>query len=236
MGISRVAVFGALLLSVVGCVPPYVIPEPLDRQVDRQLSLTRLRQDPELYKGATVVLGGVVLGAKIVQEGTEIEVLQLPLDGADRPTGAYEYSEGRFLLLDPERRDPAVLQHRLVTAVGEVLGAKILKVDEFEYPVPFLSARFVQVWQGAGSYPGDTGYPYSYPYSYPYAYPYYYPYAPYYPYFYVNPFFWGPTFHYPGPPAGPAVRRFAPPMGGGPPVSPPRPSTPGPGAPGRRFN
>jgi outer membrane lipoprotein len=246
----RAAALTALLLSAAGCVPRYVVPEQLEPQVDRSVGFSQLRQDAARHVGASVVLGGSVLDAKLVPEGTRIEVLQLPLDAADRPSGAPEHSEGRFLLIDPQRTDPAVLQQRLVTVVGEVLGTKVEKVDEAEYTYPWLSARFIHVWRGGYDYPPGASSPYYYPYYYPYYAPYSYPYAPYYysPYLYGDPFYWsapyfygsyyyygsGGSSHRDSPP-----RRFEPPSGGGaPPPSAPPPASPRPpsgGGGGRIF-
>lgn len=239
----RAIVAGGLLLSAAGCFPGYVVPEPIYGQVNRGVSFAQLKLDAERYRGTNVLLGGEVLDAKILPEGTQIEVLQLPLDAFDRPSGAYDSSEGRFLLVDPERRDPVVLQRRLITVVGEVLGARVLKVDEAEYQYPYLSVRFLHVWRGAGDYPRGSTYPYAYPdaypYSYPYPYPYYYPYAPYYNW-YWDPFYWSGSFYYydySGPSHhGRAERRFEAPAGGGRPSSPgPSPNQGGGGGGGRRF-
>ena len=235
MRCGRVAAVVAVCLSVGGCIPQYVVPEPLDSQINRTVSFAQLRQSADQFKGATVVLGGVVLNAKNLPEGTEIEVLQVPLVAYDRPEGPVEASEGRFLVIDPERRDPAVLGNRRITVVGTVIGTKVLTVDQFEYPFPYLSARFIQVW---GS---PNGYVAPYPYYYYPSYPYYY--YPYYPSFYLGlgPFWYGPSGGYHGAPP-PPPRSFGAPPGGGP-SGPSGPGGPG-GGPsggpggggGRRFN
>jgi outer membrane lipoprotein len=203
-----------------GCMPRYVVPEQLDRQVDRTVSFSQLKQDVERHKGASLVLGGVVLNARLLREGTQIEVLQLPLDAADRPAGPLEYSEGRFLLTDPARRDPAVLLNRRVTVVGEVIGTKVQTVDESEYAFPYLSARFIHVWARASGYPYDMQYPYYYPDYYPYSYPSL--------SLELYPFWYGPLW-YDAPHAVPPPHRFEPPPASRPPPSPPRPPSPSPG-------
>lgn len=241
----RAAAAGLLLLVAGGCLPAYVVPDSLDRQVDRSVSFSQLKGDAARYTGASVVLGGEVLNARIFPEGTEIEVLQLPLDASDRPVGDYGYSEGRFLVIDPERRDPIVLRRRLITVVGEVLGTKVQQIDEAEYAYPYLSSRFIRVWRGPSDYPADAVYPYSYPYpyTYPYAYPYSYPYGFYYYPYYYDPFFWSGSFyyydyhdHYGRPRGGPAQRRFEPPAPrGGTPPSDSGGGGVGGGGGGRRF-
>jgi len=113
-----------------GCANYYVIPESLDQKIDRTVTFADLKQNPEKYKGKTVALGGLVLRAKHLKEGTQIEVLQIPLSRSDRPDYTTEASEGRFLLLDPEHHDPAVLQNHRITVVGEVIGQRVQTIDE----------------------------------------------------------------------------------------------------------
>ena len=174
-----------------------------------------------------------MLGARNLEEGTQIEVLQLPLGDYDQPDGPLESSGGRFLVIDPERRDPAVLQNRLVTIVGQVIGTKVQKVEEFDYAYPYLSALFVHLWGSANEYDYGAPNPYYYQ-SYP-AYPYY----PY-PYLGLYPFWYGPAGYYGAPHGGPwyapPPRSFgAPPGGMPPPAHSPAPG-PGPGGGPRRFN
>jgi starvation-inducible outer membrane lipoprotein len=223
----------AVSWSGAGCIPPRVVPDPLLRQVDRTVSFAQLKQEAEQHKGALVALGGAVLSARLLQEGTLIEVLQLPLDPADRPAGPFEISEGRFLLIDPGRRDPAVLLNRRITVVGEVIGTKIQRVDEFEYVFPYLSARFIHVWGTSRDMTYDAYYPYSYPYYYPYPYPRY-------PYIFLDlsPTWYGPSW-YDGPhggprPSAPPPRGFEAPPGGNPSSPPPQPPAPSPGGGMRR--
>lgn len=177
MRVGPAAAIGALCLSLAACIPPYIIPDPLFRQVDQKVTFARLKREADQLKGATVALGGVVVGAKRVEGGTEIEVIQLPLSAYDEPEGPLARSEGRFLVIDPEGREPAQLQNRGITVVGQVVGMRIEKVEEFEFSYPFLSAKFIHLW-GLASGPGPRA-----------PAPYYdqlYPLYPYYPYFYMD--------------------------------------------------
>ncbi|MBI3597769.1 MAG: Slp family lipoprotein [Nitrospirae bacterium] len=202
----------ATSLLIGGCMSYYAIPEPLDKEIDRSVTFTDLKQDPDAHKGKVLALGGVVLRAKNLKEGTQIEVLQLPLDRSDQPDFPLEASQGRFLVLDPEHHDPAVLKNRRITVVGEVIGKKIDTIDEFEYTFPYVSARLIHIWSERRGY--------EYP---PY---FYYPY-PYY-YYYPDPFLYGYPYWYYGPPivvpptTPPPGRRFDAPQGkeSSPPQSP----------------
>src|SRR5207253_10730880 len=68
-----------------GCAPMSDIPASLQTQVDHTLTFSQLKESPPSYKGHLVLLGGEVLTAKRLKEGTRIEVLQLPLDGYQTP-------------------------------------------------------------------------------------------------------------------------------------------------------
>ena len=118
-----------LLLLFWGCVLSasctsigYVIPEPLASQVDPTLSFNDITQAPTSHAGKVIALGGGVLHAKRVQEGTVLEILQLPLSQG-KPVGERSASLGRFLAVQQSFLDPATLiEGTRVTLVGQVSG------------------------------------------------------------------------------------------------------------------
>lgn len=209
----------AISLLIGGCMNYYAIPETFDKEINRSVTFTELKEDPDAHKGMVLALGGVVLLAKNLKDGTLIEVLQLPLDRYDQPDSPLESSQGRFMVLDPEHHDPAVLKNRRITVVGEVIGKKIDAIDEFEYTFPYLSARMIHIA------PEQSAYDY-YPYYY-YPYPYYYdPFMYGYPY-YGYPYWWyGPPVGFPPSTAPPPGRQFNSPSGNKsvPPQTPSSPS------------
>lgn len=135
---------------------PQVIPKELEAQVDRDVSFLQVKQAPLSYKNRTIVLGGEVLSAKRGNDGTHIEVLQLPLDGSFEPVMDRSKSLGRFLGIQKEFLDPATLPARtLVTIVGEVTGVTTLPLDQTEYSYPTLTVKHVKVWEPRHPYPGS---------------------------------------------------------------------------------
>lgn len=56
-----------------------------------------------------MVLGGVALKAKRLKAGTQIELLQLPLDTGESPILDRQQSQGRFLAVQQEFLDPATI-------------------------------------------------------------------------------------------------------------------------------
>lgn len=118
--------------------------EPL---VDRTVSFRDVLASPESYKGRVLVLGGEVLKAKRLQDGTQIEFLQLPLEDGEEPIPDRQQSQGRFLALQQEFLDPAtVVQGTRVTIVGEVSGAKTDRLDDVEYRYPMLIVKHLHTW------------------------------------------------------------------------------------------
>src|SRR2546427_127279 len=73
------AALAATLFLASGCVSSELVPTNMEAQIARDLPFESIKAEPEKYKGRVVVLGGKVLSAKRLKEGTQIEVLQLPL-------------------------------------------------------------------------------------------------------------------------------------------------------------
>ena len=156
---------GALLLT--GCVTSQLVPPEMESRVVREFSFESLKTDPEKLKGRMIVLGGKVLSAKRLKEGTQIEVLQLPLDGSDTPLFNLSDSKGRFLAYQMEFLDPATLPvGTMVSMIAEVVGVKTMPLDEVDYQYPLLKVSTLKILGDAGSshyrYWPPIGAPYPY--------------------------------------------------------------------------
>jgi outer membrane lipoprotein len=139
-----IALVGMLL---VGCAATPVIPPELKEKVDWTVPFSQIKASPESYRGRVIVVGGMVLSAKPLKDRARIEVLQLPLDGNQEPTGRLTDSQGRFLLFHKEFIDPATIPlGTRLTAVAEVTGSETLKLDEIEYVYPSLEGRSLTIW------------------------------------------------------------------------------------------
>ena len=97
MRTRRVHVCLSVLLAwMTGCVSsPKVIPESLESQVDESITFDQIIANPNAYKGRVVLIGGEVLKANGLRAGTQLEVLQLPLEDSQRPTPERIGSKGR---------------------------------------------------------------------------------------------------------------------------------------------
>ena len=140
-----------LSLVAVGCASsPVGIPETLESHLDKNLTFTDVLTSPESYKGRLILLGGEILKAKRLKEGTQVELLQLPLNKDQEPTTDLKQSQGRMFVLHPGSLDPATLTPgMLVTFVGEVSGSIIEKMDEVDYRYPTLTVKHWYIWSPA---------------------------------------------------------------------------------------
>jgi outer membrane lipoprotein len=141
-------ILGVLFLIGLGCVSgPEVVPEVLQTQIDPSVTFRQMLEEPTVHQGAVVLLGGEVLSAKRLTEGTRLEILQLPLDDSEGPVIDRTASQGRFLAFESAFLDPATLPpNTRVTLVGEITGATRAKLDEMEYRYPTLNIKHLYVW------------------------------------------------------------------------------------------
>lgn len=134
-----------LPVFVLGCATT-MLPYQVTTDVDRSVTFDDIRKDPEALSGKKIVLGGEIIQARALKEGTEMEILQKPLDYYDVPLVTDE-SHGRFLVTFKEFLDPQVFKEgRRITIVGEVKGKKVLPLGGTEYAYPSIAGRYVQLW------------------------------------------------------------------------------------------
>ena len=133
---------------LVGCSSQRIVPESMEPLVDRTVSFQDVLISPESYKGRVLVLGGEVLNAKRLRDGTQLELLQLPFEEGEEPSLDRQRSQGQFLALQQEFLDPATMaEGTRVTIVGEVSGAKTDRRDDVEYRYPTLIVKHLHVWR-----------------------------------------------------------------------------------------
>ena len=143
----------ALAMLLAGCASGTVVPASLQARLDKTLTFPQLRESPDSYRGHLTVLGGEILSAKRLKEGTRIEVLEIPLDGLLQPGLDRTASQGRFIAVQKEFLDPATIPPGTrVTLVGEVTGAVADKLDETDYTYPMLEIKSLKVWPRVESF------------------------------------------------------------------------------------
>ena len=142
---ATAAVLLLALLSSTGCAP--IFPREALDTVDRRITFAELRNNPEQYKGARVLLAGVIIALRNTREGTLIEVLQKPADGRGGPVETDE-TGGRFILQSGQFLDAAVYRTgRRLSVIAEVLGRKELPLDEMLYAYPLLEVQHLHLWE-----------------------------------------------------------------------------------------
>jgi outer membrane lipoprotein len=140
--ILMIAVLPAMTMS---CAP--VFPREALDKVDTRITFAELRKNPEQFKGARVLLAGVIIAARNTREGTLIEVLQKPADSRGGPVETDD-TEGRFILQSSQFLDAAVYRPgRRLSVIAEVLGRKELPLDEILYVYPLLVIRELHLWE-----------------------------------------------------------------------------------------
>ena len=123
------------VLFVTGCA--HQISEKSLALADRNVSFSKLRENPDAYRGKLVILGGTVADVTSLPEGTQLEVIQYEVDRRETPDPT-TVSGGRFLAITPDKlRLPACRPGARVSLAGEVAGRKVqpLKGEAYSYPV-----------------------------------------------------------------------------------------------------
>ncbi|MBM4034597.1 MAG: hypothetical protein FJ291_22875 [Planctomycetes bacterium] len=157
-----------ILVALAGCTSP-LFPE-LQKRVQKDLAFPMVLQNPSQHVGAVVIWGGVILSTANRKEGTEVVVLETPLDSAGRPLSV-RYSRGRFIARTPAFLDPEVFRRdRRVTFGGEVTGSETRPLGDTQYVYPVIKLLDHYVW----SEPAPAYYYGPYHYYDPYYWPYYY--------------------------------------------------------------
>lgn len=153
LNLKLLAIFFLLLSSLLfSSCGPKVIPEDLERKVEKKISFGEVKKNPESYKGRRILVGGEIIEIRNLQDKTEIEILQKPL-GRDRAPLNVDESDGRFVLIHPSFLDPSLFRSgRRITAVGLVEGSRTEQVGQAQMVEPVLQSEHIHLWP-----PGEGG-------------------------------------------------------------------------------
>ncbi len=158
---KRAHLFFAILLILFASGCSHVISKDVRANSDPSLTVNQVRENPDPYKGKSVIWGGEIIQVINQKDGTtEIEVFQRPLDFRGEPKET-DPSSGRFLVLDHRYLDPYIYwKGRKITVAGEITGEEVKPLGEMEYKYPLLTSKEIYIWPV--HYYGP--YPYYYPY------------------------------------------------------------------------
>jgi starvation-inducible outer membrane lipoprotein len=134
-----------VVLLAQGCT--YAISPDLAAQADKTLPFSRLADDPSLYQGTLVILGGTIAKTALITEHTSmIEVEQKQLDHWGKPLSRSS-SGGRFLVrstwvLSPQVYTPG----REITVAAVVEGISRQGIDDTSSSFPVVLLREIKLW------------------------------------------------------------------------------------------
>ena len=85
----------ALVIGVLGCAT-YPISKQYQSMASKDVNFSMVLANPDAYMGAIVIWGGRIVETTNTPQGSEITVLETPLNGWEEPSSP-EYSPGRFV-------------------------------------------------------------------------------------------------------------------------------------------
>lgn len=143
MHVPSILLLGLVLLTQ-AC--SYAISRDTASRADRSLAFQKLSAEPRTHIGKIVILGGEIIDAQHVKNGTLIEVIQRELDYWDKPRRTNR-SGGRFLILHRARLDDMVYAAgREITVAGEV-AVRGQSGPDVDPSIPFfLHVRELKLW------------------------------------------------------------------------------------------
>jgi outer membrane lipoprotein len=168
----------AVILVLSACA--YPISKGVRQEAEKGPQFTAVLRAPDMFTGSVVIWGGIIIETINHQEGTEVVVLETPLDYEGEPKDS-EYSHGRFIARTSAYLDPMIYKKgREVTVAGKIIRPEKRKIGEMTYTYPVISIKEIHIWTESKAY---------YP-------PYYSGYGWYGPYYGYGPY-WGPPFGWP---------------------------------------
>ena len=162
--LSRIHISFIILFSftiIYGCA--HVISEDVRAKIDPAIAFKEVQQDPNQYKGKTILWGGVILQSLPENDGTTLlEVLQWPLSWRGEPQRSVTF-EGKFLILVKENLDPSPYEKgKRVTVAGEIQGEiqgeEKKSLTDTTYRYPLVLSKQMHIWKAY--YPFSSGPPY----------------------------------------------------------------------------
>jgi outer membrane lipoprotein len=161
---------GILAAGFFGCATSPISKE-VRAEVQENLTFPMVLKNPAAYKGSVVLWGGSIIETVKVPEGTEIFVLQTPLDYMEMPESS-SFSEGRFIAKSTDFLDPEIYKNgKKITLAGEISGEETHPLGKSSYTYPVIGIKELHLWRQ------NQRYVYPYPY-YGYYDWYYGPYGP----------------------------------------------------------
>ncbi len=167
-------------IGLLGCAHP--ISPTLRKDLDPTLTFEQITENPEKFIGKKILLGGTIVETRVLNVGTEIEVVQKKINSSGYPE-ASDQSGGRFIFVKKSFLEPEIYSKgRGITGVGKIKGTTMGKVGERPYKFPVIEAEDLVLREDIERKPYFYP-PYWDPWFTPNQYRPYWPYSPYWPYY-----------------------------------------------------
>ncbi|MBI5634647.1 MAG: Slp family lipoprotein [Nitrospirae bacterium] len=139
------------------------------------ISLSEVRAHVDQYAEKTFIFGGVIADTLSTEDGSELEVVQMPLDEWGYVI-SHDRSEGRFIVTAKHHLDPVIFSKgREVTISGVLIGTRTQKLRQKDYEYPLFRAKEIHLLPHKAYYRD--------------------PYYGYEPFYYPYPFIFWPSFY-----------------------------------------
>ena len=146
------AVMLALSLGLASGCATFPMSKELRSQVDKKITFKKVLADPDTYKGSTVIWGGEIVQVVNLVQGTELIVLDSPLDRGERPLDS-EYSRGRFIARTDSFLDPLIYKENVKVTIGGSVGGKETRIlGQGQYSYPVVDIKEIRVWRNETIY------------------------------------------------------------------------------------
>ncbi len=140
----KIFLFLLFAVSLVSCA--YPVSKQFRQEARRDATFPAVLQNPSAYSGSVVIWGGEIIEVTNTREGTEMIMLETPLDYTEEPRGP-RYSQGRFIARTNEFLDPSVYKSgRRLTLAGQVVGDETRRVGQADYRYPVVRMLQVVLW------------------------------------------------------------------------------------------
>lgn len=134
---------GFLLCS---CIAP-VLQKTVMEQGTRNPNIADLTRDPARYRGQLFVFGGIIASTTIVRDGSLIEAVYVPVDGAGNLQNVPAPSRRFLALYRDSIADPVIYRSgREITIAGTFIENRKGKFGEMEYTYPFFHIVEMYLW------------------------------------------------------------------------------------------
>lgn len=145
---KRVLAVVLVALAAASCAP---FPREVMQRVDEGALFSLVRENPDRYRGKTVLWGGVIVETEVGPQETRILIVNTALDMRKRPDNV-DRSEGRFIAIQKGYLDPAIYARgREITVVGEVSGQEERPLGAISYRYPAVTIERLMLWEKSGS-------------------------------------------------------------------------------------